>query len=680
MPEVYAKKLPSGIAETAVQRFFARFGEVTNVTVRMSKDGNRTFGFIAFADNESCQRCVDSSPLTIDDERVYVMHKSPKPHQNGSLLNSTDTSKTSSYTSTNSWDDCHSVSSRSPECNSPPMINSNRNTQNLSDSKQTPKFRTGTTVCVVHFDRKNGIASVQEVLQRTKMFDMSDDINDYNAINSLKPAVNLKLGDKVIVAVKRKFYRGQLLEDLSPGLSDLQVNFIDFGKTTFVKAENIYCIPERFQSASSFCHQVRLDGLSRQVLCEIFKDSDYCLDLFGESLYRFDVKTSEAKWFYISTVSLDSEFPTIKLTTESDEESVNSILCRYSQKFCNGTNAASSSSNRTNNSVLIQQAHEDRPSKREQPLKNHNDLNKSRDDHPMERKNTTDSHKSHPDAIFAKEHKLMESELKSDVIKQSLEACLEYVPNKFADESFTKGEIIMALYQADEMWYRGKVLTVFGDNTLNVLFIDFGNAEKIKKSDCRRLNKSDKTLVNIPLGLIECSLAGNWDCDSLTNEFEKFAEFALNKAFNCQFDFDSRQQVILTSATNCDSCDLLDFAHTLIGKRQQTKLTEQINEKNGELPTSNGSSSNFKLSKYGEDSTECSHFNKKDSRGLQSAQASKSEAKETLYKSMQHLLVLLGQGIQTNRNFMKLIQGQLQAEENLLKDIQELMLSMKDKQ
>ncbi|XP_051163824.1 maternal protein tudor-like isoform X2 [Leptopilina boulardi] len=74
----------------------------------------------------------------------------------------------------------------------------------------------------------------------------------------------------------------------------------------------------------------------------------------------------------------------------------------------------------------------------------------------------------------------------------------------FEDEAAVKepkvGSIYAALFTCDDAWYRGKVLSING-NEINVFFIDYGNSSIV--TDLRELSKE---LVNLPSFAKKCSL------------------------------------------------------------------------------------------------------------------------------------------------------------------------------
>ncbi|KAI0984230.1 hypothetical protein GJ496_003506, partial [Pomphorhynchus laevis] len=285
--------------------------------------------FITFVDLKSSQQCLDASPFTIDDDTVYVV-SSQRPPKNGLSFKPLYTdSQTNSYNS-NNCDELISAS-ESKKYNS-------SSTHNIRDYRKSvyrglSEFQYGVLACVVYLDSDTGIAFIQEVLQRTKMFDLSDDINDYGESNSLLIADNLKPGDKVIVTIKKKFYRGVLADDMTKlsYLSDLRVTLIDIGETTYVKSVNLYVLPKKFQSIEPLCKKVYFDGLSNQNLREIFKDMDYCLTVFGDSLNIFHTKASDVKWFTMVTVEKNFDIPAIKLFFKSNGKCLNDILRKHLQ-------------------------------------------------------------------------------------------------------------------------------------------------------------------------------------------------------------------------------------------------------------------------------------------------------------------------------------------------------------
>lgn len=63
------------------------------------------------------------------------------------------------------------------------------------------------------------------------------------------------------------------------------------------------------------------------------------------------------------------------------------------------------------------------------------------------------------------------------------------LPNKKGGEQFTptKGEIVAAKFSADHQWYRAKVLKVNSPQDIEIVFIDYGNVEKVRARDLAKL-------------------------------------------------------------------------------------------------------------------------------------------------------------------------------------------------
>ena len=73
-----------------------------------------------------------------------------------------------------------------------------------------------------------------------------------------------------------------------------------------------------------------------------------------------------------------------------------------------------------------------------------------------------------------------------DVMKNALTFCYGNSKPSPCDRYWFPGQLCIAQFHVDKMWYRGKVLSIRSDNSLNVLFADYGNAEECKASELRK--------------------------------------------------------------------------------------------------------------------------------------------------------------------------------------------------
>ena len=79
---------------------------------------------------------------------------------------------------------------------------------------------------------------------------------------------------------------------------------------------------------------------------------------------------------------------------------------------------------------------------------------------------------------------------------------------------FTVNMACGAKFSGDQSWYRAKVTAVYPDS-VEVLFVDYGNSEKVQKSDTRHLTED---LVDLPAQAIHCTLENS---ASSTNQLTK---------------------------------------------------------------------------------------------------------------------------------------------------------------
>ena len=91
-----------------------------------------------------------------------------------------------------------------------------------------------------------------------------------------------------------------------------------------------------------------------------------------------------------------------------------------------------------------------------------------------------------------------EPEIVDTVSEQVIQAVASSSPVKSPEE----GDIILALYREDAIWYRAKVLTV-RENKISVIFIDYGNVEVVDIMDARL---SPPELKQYPSLAVRCVL------------------------------------------------------------------------------------------------------------------------------------------------------------------------------
>ncbi|GAB6033485.1 hypothetical protein CHUAL_013370 [Chamberlinius hualienensis] len=70
-------------------------------------------------------------------------------------------------------------------------------------------------------------------------------------------------------------------------------------------------------------------------------------------------------------------------------------------------------------------------------------------------------------------------------------------------ENLEIGSVVLALYHADECWYRAEVIQKISDTTVNVFFVDYGNSDNVDIQDLRILSEE---FERIPVMSFHCSL------------------------------------------------------------------------------------------------------------------------------------------------------------------------------
>ncbi|XP_015187260.1 PREDICTED: uncharacterized protein LOC107072113 [Polistes dominula] len=89
-------------------------------------------------------------------------------------------------------------------------------------------------------------------------------------------------------------------------------------------------------------------------------------------------------------------------------------------------------------------------------------------------------------------------------IESILSEYCQKVKVKACDKKWKKGDICIAQYHANNLWYRAKVLAVLNENTVEVQFVDYGNVEECKIG-CL---KKKVMLNNIPIQSVKCVVEG----------------------------------------------------------------------------------------------------------------------------------------------------------------------------
>ncbi|XP_063243683.1 RING finger protein 17 isoform X2 [Bacillus rossius redtenbacheri] len=81
------------------------------------------------------------------------------------------------------------------------------------------------------------------------------------------------------------------------------------------------------------------------------------------------------------------------------------------------------------------------------------------------------------------------------VISNGLNSRFANSKPKPCDSYWSPGQTCVALYHSDKKWYRGKVISIKEDMTVEVMFVDYGNVETCKASELRK----DVCLTHIPM-------------------------------------------------------------------------------------------------------------------------------------------------------------------------------------
>ncbi|XP_043488599.1 uncharacterized protein LOC122515348 [Polistes fuscatus] len=89
-------------------------------------------------------------------------------------------------------------------------------------------------------------------------------------------------------------------------------------------------------------------------------------------------------------------------------------------------------------------------------------------------------------------------------IESILTEYCQKVKIKACDKKWKKGDICIAQYHANKLWYRAKVLAVLDENTIEVQFVDYGNVEECTIG----FIKKKVILNNIPIQSMKCVVKG----------------------------------------------------------------------------------------------------------------------------------------------------------------------------
>lgn len=71
-----------------------------------------------------------------------------------------------------------------------------------------------------------------------------------------------------------------------------------------------------------------------------------------------------------------------------------------------------------------------------------------------------------------------------------------------SDLTWEKGDICIAEYHLNKKWYRGRVLQVLDESTVQVLFVDYGNIEDCEIGTLTR----DVILRDVPIQSTKCKI------------------------------------------------------------------------------------------------------------------------------------------------------------------------------
>ncbi|XP_019849024.1 PREDICTED: uncharacterized protein LOC100635893 isoform X3 [Amphimedon queenslandica] len=109
------------------------------------------------------------------------------------------------------------------------------------------------------------------------------------------------------------------------------------------------------------------------------------------------------------------------------------------------------------------------------------------------------------------------------------------------------GTCCAALFDQDSLWYRGRILCVDGSDSIEILFIDYGNKELIMLKNTRDLLSK---YLSLPIQAVSCSLTGIKE-DVITDDLiTYFQDQCLDNQYQCQFK--------LSDAVSSVSCQLVD--------------------------------------------------------------------------------------------------------------------------
>ena len=134
-----------------------------------------------------------------------------------------------------------------------------------------------------------------------------------------------------------------------------------------------------------------------------------------------------------------------------------------------------------------------------------------------------------------------------------------------------------AKFSGDGSWYRGKVAAVYPDS-VEVLFVDYGNSEKVPKSDIRNLSED---LIKLPTQAIHCTLENS---SSSTNQHtKKFLEMTSDVEISMNA-VELQDDVTVARLTLSDGKNVAEE----LGLVQQTKIEESKESK----PVTSGSKVN----------------------------------------------------------------------------------------
>ncbi|XP_076620777.1 tudor domain-containing protein qin isoform X2 [Colletes latitarsis] len=139
-------------------------------------------------------------------------------------------------------------------------------------------------------------------------------------------------------------------------------------------------------------------------------------------------------------------------------------------------------------------------------------------------------------------HSVEQSQETLQTIETTLEKLYKNCTLESCDTLWSAGDLCIAQYHANKKWYRGKVMKILEDYSIDVQFVDYGNVEECSIGTL----KKKIVLQNIPIQCTKCQIDGFHPI----NKAEKWGTEVLDKVHALLIDQECEVTVLNTTDTH----------------------------------------------------------------------------------------------------------------------------------